>query len=550
MINGFFIALLRYLKRKREDQVSQINRESVIKDIYENVEISAGYFLLLSLANLIALCGLIVNSAPVIIGAMLISPLMEPILSIGFAFLTGNRTIWRMSLKKIFLSLVLTLIVAGIASWLSPLQETTPEILARTRPNLYDLVIAMLAGFAGAAAICTKKNFITIVPGVAIATAVIPPLSVAGFGIGIGSLRIFLGGFFLFFTNFVAIIFATSAVLFYYGFTPTVDSYLGGSSLRKRIVYLASILTIISIPLVYTLHESISQLRLQKLVQDTLRKEFDKTGVSRLTSFSQKQGENKKLEISAIISTTKYLSEKTIAESEQKIAKDLARPVSFHLEQVKVQPGGLKDEPVKPTLVPVAIKPRQPVEIVQDTRLETMRLMTDEMKKINEVVAPATVTEYTFGINSRHPEYPIELLVQTDSPLEERQVLMLQRMIGADLGIPVRLRVNTTPFIPEIVFAPGTTALTAEMKKTLQPAADIYSKEPRIMATITTYAETEGSRTKNLRAARERAQAAATFLSETAAIPKDRIATVVARANPEGTPRLKITLVPEQEKKP
>lgn len=550
MINGFFIALLRYLKRKRMDQISQINRESVIKDIYDNVEVSGGYFLLLSLANLIALCGLIVNSAPVIIGAMLISPLMEPILSIGFAFLTGNRTIWRMSLKKIFLSLVLTLIVAGIASWLSPLQETTPEILARTRPNLYDLIIAMLAGLAGAAAICTKKNFITIVPGVAIATAVIPPLSVAGFGIGIGSLRIFLGGFFLFFTNFVAIIFATCAVLFYYGFTPTIDSYLGGSSLRKRIVLLAAMLSIISVPLVYTLQESISQLRLQKLVQDTLRKEFDRTGVSRLTSFTQKQADDKKLDINAVISTTKYLSEKAIAESEQNIEKNLGRTVRFNLEQVKVQPGGLKDEPVKPTLVPVAIKPRQPVEIVHDTRLETMRLMTDEIKKINAVVAPANVIEYTFGINSRHPEYPIELLVQTDMPLDERQILMLERMIGSDLGIPVRLRINTTPFIPEIVFAPGTTALSAEMKKALQPAGAIFSKEPRLMVSITSYAETAGSRTKNLRAARERAQAAADFLSETAAIPKDRITTNVQRTNPGGTPRLKITLVPKQEKQP
>jgi uncharacterized hydrophobic protein (TIGR00271 family) len=550
MTYGIFVPLFRYLGQKREEQLSQINRGAVIKGIYDDVEISAGYFLLLSLANLIALCGLIVNSAPVIIGAMLISPLMAPILSVGFAFLTGNRTIWRMALKKIILSLAVTLVVAGIATWLSPLQETTSEILARTRPNLYDLIIAMLAGVAGAVAICTKKNFLTIVPGVAIATAVIPPLSVAGFGIGTGSLQIFLGGFFLFFTNFVAIIFATCAVLFYYGFTPTVDSYLGGSSLRKRIVYLASVLCIISIPLIYTLQESIAQIRLQKLVQETLKQEFDKEGLSRLTSFAQKEGKEGTLEVNAVISTTKYLSEKDIADSEKNIGRNLKRPVTFRLEQLKVQPGGLKDEPIKPTLVPVTIQPRQPVEIVHDARTQTMRLLTDEVKKIDSVVAPATVTEYTFGINSRRPEYPLELQLRSDSPLSEGQTQLLERMIGADLGIPVRLQIRLTPFIPELVFTPGETALTDEMKKSLLTAKEIFAREPRLKVSITSYPATSGNRKNNLRAARERAETAASFLSETCAIPADRIGTDIVRTNSSGIPRVKISLVPELEKEP
>ncbi|MDD2319894.1 MAG: TIGR00341 family protein [Geobacteraceae bacterium] len=550
MTYGIFVPLLRYLKLKREGQLNQINRESVIKSIYDDVEISAGYFLLLSLANLIALCGLIVNSAPVIIGAMLISPLMQPILSVGFAFLTGNRTIWRMALKKIILSLAVTLAVAGIATWLSPLQETTNEILSRTSPNLYDLLIAMLAGIAGAVAICTKKNFLTIIPGVAIATAVIPPLSVAGFGIGTGSMRIFLGGFFLFFTNFVAIIFATCAVLFYYGFTPTVDSYLGGSSLRKRIVYLASVLCIISIPLVYTLRESINQIRLQKLVQATLKQEFDKQGLSRLTSFTQKEGKEGALEVDAVISTTKYLSEKNIAVSEKNIGRNLKRPVTFRLEQIKVQPGGLRDEPIKPTLAPVTIQPRRPMEIVGDARMQTMRLMNDEMKKIDAIVAPATVTEYTFGINSRQQEYPLELQIRSDSPLSEGQILLLERMVNADLGIPVRLRVSITPFLPELFFAPGKTALTEEMKKSLLPAKDIFARELPLQVTITSYVETAGKRTTNLRAARERAEATASFLTKACNIPQGRIETTIVRSNPSGSPRVKVALLPQPEKKP
>ena len=211
---------------------AQINHEAVIKDIAQEIDISAGYFLTLTLANLIALSGLITNSAPVIIGAMLISPLMGPILSFGFAFITGDKQIWRRSVKKITVSVALTLVVAALASAFSPLKEITQEIISRTRPNLYDLVIAFLAGSAGAAALCTKRNYLTIVPGVAIATAVIPPLSVAGFGIGIGSMNIFMGGFFLFFTNFVAIIIATGIVFYIYGFRPRMITEMDVSQLR------------------------------------------------------------------------------------------------------------------------------------------------------------------------------------------------------------------------------------------------------------------------------------------------------------------------------
>jgi len=545
-----FIISMRRLKQRREDAASRINHEGVIKDVFMEVEITTGYFFILSLANLIALTGLIVGSAPVIIGAMLISPMMGPILSTGFAFATGNKTIWRRALKKISLSVALTIAVAAFASYLSPLQDITTEIAARTRPNLYDLLIAIFAGLAGAMAICTKKNYLTIVPGVAIATAVIPPLSVAGFGIGTGNPGVMAGGFFLFFTNFVAIVFATCAVLFYYGFSPTTDSYLGGKSLRKRIIFLASVIVIVSIPLVYTLHKSLAQLRLQKLVHSTLQQEFDRDGLSRLASFTQREGKEGKLEVNAIISTTKYFSEKDIESAEKNIVSTMKQPIAFQLEQVKVQPGGLKDEPIKPTLVPVSIQPRQPVEIVRDTRSETIRLLNEQIKKINSVISPATVMEYTFGINSRRPEYPLELQIRSDSPLSEGQAVLLERMIASDLGIPVRLTIHTTPFIPELVFSPGAETLTKGMKKSLFSAKDIFALEPRLRVTITSYPEQSGNRTKNLRAAQERARAVATYLTETSSIPSDSIETVIARSNSTGTPRVKVSLVTEQEKQP
>ncbi len=261
-----------------QKKASFINHQEVIKDIYFEVEISVGYFLILSIANLIALGGLLLNSAPVIIGAMLISPLMGPILNVGFAFITGDKFVWEKSIKKIAISVALTLIVAAIATYLSPLKDVTNEIISRTRPNLYDLGISFLAGCAGAAAICTKKSYLTIVPGVAIATAVIPPLSVAGFGIGTGNFNILSGGIFLFFTNFVAIILSTCIVFYLFGFRPSTTTE-EVSQLKKRIIFLAFVLFAISIPLIYTLHKSISEIKLRKNVESALKKNLIKRDI-------------------------------------------------------------------------------------------------------------------------------------------------------------------------------------------------------------------------------------------------------------------------------
>ena len=289
-----------------QKKASLINHSEVIKDIYLEVETSAGYFLILTLANLIALGGLITNSAPVIIGAMLISPLMGPILNIGFSFITGDKFVWRKSIKKLTASVALTLIVAAIATYLSPLKDVTNEIIARTRPNLYDLGIAFFAGSAGAVAICTKKNYLTIVPGVAIATAVIPPLSVTGFGIGTGNFNILLGGFFLFFTNFVAIILSTCIVFYLFGFRPSMITE-EVKQLKRRIIFLAFVLFVISIPLIYTLHKSISEVTLRNNVQNILEMEFNKEGYSHLSTFNYLKKKDRKLEINAIINTIGYM---------------------------------------------------------------------------------------------------------------------------------------------------------------------------------------------------------------------------------------------------
>ncbi len=130
------------------------------------------------------------------------------------------------------------------------------------------------------------------------------------------------------------------------------------------------------------------------------------------------------------------------------------------------------------------------------------------------------------------------------------QTLLLERMIGSDLGIGVQLHVRTTSFIPELLFSPGETALSEEMKKSLLSAKAIFAIAPSLQATITSYPEASGNKRKNLRAARERAKAISSFLTESCAIPTDHIITIIESGKFPGAPKVKVSLVPKQEKQP
>jgi uncharacterized hydrophobic protein (TIGR00271 family) len=168
----------------------------------------------------IATLGLALNSPAVIIGAMLISPLMGPILASGMALATGDFVLATRSAINLLLSCLAAILFAVVLVALLPFKEVTAEIAARTQPNTLDLVIALFSGAVGSIAVCKEvKGVVTSIPGVAIAVALMPPLCVVGYGVGIilslnaedGS-RIARGGMLLFLTNLVAIIFTAMVV--------------------------------------------------------------------------------------------------------------------------------------------------------------------------------------------------------------------------------------------------------------------------------------------------------------------------------------------------
>jgi len=201
--------------------IDAVRKEEVYLGICDSVSLrDVSYWIEVLFSAGIATLGLVLNSPAVIIGAMLISPLMGSILGNGLALAAGDVILALRAIIKLALSCLVAILFAVLLVSVLPFKEMTPEIIARTQPNILDLVVALFSGAVGSVAICKKpKGVATSIPGVAIAVALMPPLCVVGYGFGIAlsvnminGLRVARGGGLLFFTNLVAITFTAMTV--------------------------------------------------------------------------------------------------------------------------------------------------------------------------------------------------------------------------------------------------------------------------------------------------------------------------------------------------
>lgn len=223
------------------------DKEFTRQTILENIPFRGHTAWLLIFSIMIASVGLNANSTPVVIGAMLISPLMGPIMGAGFAIGTNDIDTFRKSAINYFVMVVLSIFTSFIYFKISPLAYESSELLARTSPTFFDVMIAFFGGLAGIVAI-TKKGFFNVISGVAIATALMPPLCTAGFGLATGNLAFFTGAMYLLLINSFFIALATFLIIKYLGFP--VAHYLNSSKSKRisRIIYvLAFLVTVPSI---------------------------------------------------------------------------------------------------------------------------------------------------------------------------------------------------------------------------------------------------------------------------------------------------------------
>ncbi len=221
---------------------SKEDETETIENIRAGIEIKGTNLWVLIFAILIASLGLNTNSTAVIIGAMLISPLMGPIMGIGLAIGRNDLEMLKKSFKSFAVTTLISITTATLYFVFTPLDEVQSELLARTSPTIYDVLIALVGGLAGIIALGTKNKG-NVIPGVAIATALMPPLCTAGFGIATGNMLYFLGAFYLYFINSVFISVATFLGVRILGFRrkEILDPVRG--KLVNRYVWIITLLT-------------------------------------------------------------------------------------------------------------------------------------------------------------------------------------------------------------------------------------------------------------------------------------------------------------------
>jgi uncharacterized hydrophobic protein (TIGR00271 family) len=202
--------------------VGQVDHQTVAARVMEESGWSPRYAFMVMMSAGIAVLGLLLSSPAVVIGAMLISPLMSPILGLGFSLALFDFAEMRRAVTALVIGACAAVLFTALVVLASPLKAPTAEILARTRPNLFDLLVALFAALAGCFAIIRGKGD-TIV-GVAIATALMPPLAVVGFGLATWNLPILGGALALFFTNLVTIALSATIMARYYGFGHELSS--------------------------------------------------------------------------------------------------------------------------------------------------------------------------------------------------------------------------------------------------------------------------------------------------------------------------------------
>ena len=251
-------------KEGPEESHDKRGRSLILASVARDARLDQKFLLLLVLSAAIATLGLLQDSPAVVIGAMLVSPLLGPIMGIGFGLATLESSLIKRSLVTLAAGMAVAILIAMLLVWLSPIQDVTPELRARTQPTLLDLGVAVVGGIAGVYAIMRKLSGVMV--GVAIATALVPPLSTVGFGLATGRFDFALGAALLFLTNTLAIAFAATIVARVNRFGPSLTP----QHTALQFVGIVITLGILSVPLALSLNSIAREIRARSTVQSEL----------------------------------------------------------------------------------------------------------------------------------------------------------------------------------------------------------------------------------------------------------------------------------------
>lgn len=488
---AIFVQTYRIVRNLGRRMAQSVNHDGVIAHLATEGRLSVRYCVMIALSCAIAILGLLLSSPAVIIGAMLLSPLMSPIILFGFSLTILNRALVGRSLLALAVGIVLAVAQAAMIVWLSPLQSITPEILARTRPNFFDLLVAVFSGIAGAYAVSQHKGETLV--GVAIATALMPPLAVVGFGVATLNWAVFSGAGGLFMTNMLVIGLTASLVAKMFGFAPRE----GTSSTMWYTPSIVAVFAFLSIPLGLSLNHIAREAIQTKTIQAALNSYFSGSA-GRIYGMNIAFPEGAPVQVEALV-----LVQKMRPDAETELRKRLERQLH---------------EPVQLTLSQVPLRANQPA---------SEQAVNELRRRINEVSAAdaarpqlniAEIAALRLGIplldvsvDPSQKTIAVRCGVLTPSRLAElRKASTGFNSDHPDWTIAVRLEGSV---LPSVGFSLGSTTLDANRTILLDDVIWVLRKSGTNSVRVTGYSDTSGrSATINRRVALQRARVVAEVL--------------------------------------
>ncbi len=328
-------SFLRHVQQLWEDvqeQMTVAERVETYREIRRGARPQVDFFFMIGCAAAIASLGLMMDSAAVIIGAMVIAPLMTAIFGICLGIVQGDvRLLWKAA-GTTLRGAALAVAIGFLTGLIIPLHTPTPEILSRTQPTLIDLVIATLSGVAGAYAQC-RRNALGALAGVAIAVALVPPLAISGIGITLRSGAIAGGALLLFLTNLSAITTAGSVVFLLFGFRPDPGRRVRVFS--RSMVGVLIMLGVVSILLTVLTIDSIRESRLHRALDAALTAEISRMPGVELVEWgiSERQGDTMLLD--ARVRSVNVIPYEEAAHLQERVSARVGRPVALVLSVVQ-----------------------------------------------------------------------------------------------------------------------------------------------------------------------------------------------------------------------
>ena len=304
-----------------------VDQAAVIEKRRAECELTARYILMVCMSAGIAILGMLLSSPAVVIGAMLIAPLMDPIMGVGFALAVGDFSwLWRAA-KSLLIGVVLAILFCALLVVFSPIQIVTEEIASRTQPNLFDLMVAIFSAIAGAYAVIRGREG-TIV-GVAIATALMPPLAAVGYGLATLNMTVFSGALLLFVTNLTAIALTATAMARGYGFSTRLTEKQG--QLQAFLIFAAFVG--LAVPLGLSLYQIGWEAQAERTIRDSLVDVFE--GKAQSVEPTVRFADDTISVTAEVYTDTLYRTQQVETRAKDALEKALGRPVSVQIMQVE-----------------------------------------------------------------------------------------------------------------------------------------------------------------------------------------------------------------------